>query len=77
MGIEEFIGSIEEEFEGMQPGSIKEDTIFRNLEGWNSMLALIIIAKIDSTCNITITAEELANCDTIIELYSIVKSKLE
>ena len=77
MSIEEFIRTVEEEFEDLEPGTLGKDTVFRNLEAWNSMLALIIIAKIDTTYNITVSAEELANCDTLEELYTIVKSKLE
>ena len=75
MELAEFIQKIEEEFEDAPPGSVTGDTEFRKLEGWSSMMALIIIAKIDSAYNVTVTAEELTACNTINDLFELVHSK--
>jgi len=75
MQIEDFIQSLEKEFEDIQPGVIKGETEFRKLEGWSSMMALIIIAKIDVDYNVTINAEELAQCVTINDLFELVHAK--
>ena len=72
----EFIAKIEEEFEDIERGSLKSETEFRKLEGWNSMMALIVIAKIDAEYNVTITAEELAKCTTLQDLYNSVDNKI-
>lgn len=76
MNIEEFISAIEEEFDDVEPGTIKPDTQFRQLEGWSSMLALIIIARIDSEYDVTVTAEELAGAQTLTDLYELVNTKV-
>jgi len=75
MELSDFIHSIEKEFEDVQPGTITGETEFRKLEGWSSMMALIIIAKIDADYSVTVTAEELAECNTINDLFELVHAK--
>ena len=75
MHITDFIQSIEKEFEEVQSGTVAGETEFRQLEGWSSMMALIIIAKIDSEYSVTVTAEELAECSTINDLFEMVHAK--
>ena len=75
MNIEAFIQAIEEEFDDVESGSIKPATAFRQLEGWSSMLALILIARIDAEYDVTITAEELSTAITIQDLYDLVQGK--
>ena len=69
------IGTLEMEFEDVPTGTVIGATEFRKLEGWSSMMALIIIAKIDSDYNVTVTAEELTSCNTINNLFELVYSK--
>ena len=75
MQIQEFIKALEEEFTEISSGSLQADTNFRELDGWSSMLALILIARIDSDYDVTITAEELAGVKTIQQLYDLVLTK--
>jgi len=75
MQLTDFVQSIEKEFEDVKPGTVSGETEFRKLEGWSSMMALIIIAKIDSDYNVTVTAEELAECATINDLFDLVYAK--
>lgn len=76
MNINDFIAAIEEEFDDLEPGTLKPATRFRELEGWSSMLALIIIARIDSEYDVTVTAEELAGAQTITDLFELVNTKV-
>lgn len=75
MQLTNFIQSISTEFEDVTPGTITGETEFRKIEGWSSMMALIVIAKIDSDYGITITAEELAKCSTMNDLFAVAQSK--
>ncbi len=75
MQLSDFVQSIEKEFEDTRPGTVTGETEFRKLEGWSSMMALIIIAKIDSDYSVTVTAEELAECNTINDLFELVHAK--
>lgn len=74
--IDDFIGALQEEFEDVAPNTIKPESKFRELEGWSSMLALIIIARIDSDYDVTVTAEELAKTHTVQDLFDLVQQKV-
>lgn len=73
--IAEFIKKIEFEIDEIEPGTLKPETKYRELEDWSSMLGLIFIALIDTEYGITINGEELINSQTIQDLYDVVKSK--
>ncbi|GIV33403.1 MAG: hypothetical protein KatS3mg031_0938 [Chitinophagales bacterium] len=75
MQASEFIARIEKEFEDVKPGTITPETEFRKLEGWSSMMALIVIACIDEAYGVTLTAEELNRCHSISDLFQLVMSK--
>ncbi|HXH19183.1 MAG TPA: acyl carrier protein [Chitinophagales bacterium] len=75
MELAAFIQSLEQEFDNLPSGTITGETEFRKVEGWSSMMALIIIAKIDSDYGVTISAEELAKCNTINDLFELVHAK--
>ena len=76
MDIGDFIKKIENEIEEIEPGSLKPDTNYRNIPGWSSMHALIIIALIDTEYNVTITGSDIRSCQTVNDLFTIVKSRV-
>lgn len=75
MSKEEFTQRFAECFYQTDQLSIKPSTEFRKLEEWGSMMALIVIAMIDSEMGKTITAEDLKSAQTVDDLFEIVKSK--
>jgi len=76
MTIHELIDKIETEFDNIEPGTLKEDTSFRNLNEWSSMHALILIALVDTEYNVTLNGEDLRQISTVTDLYQLVKSRL-
>jgi len=77
MEIKEFIEKLEVEFEELEPGTLKEDTDFRDLDEWSSMHALIIIALIDVDYEVVVNGEDLSKIRTVKELYDLVKERRE
>lgn len=75
MSIEEFTKELEKEFEDVEPGTLTPDTHYKNIKGWSSMHALIIIAFVDANCNIILNGADLKSAVSIRDLYSIVKEK--
>lgn len=75
MLLEDFIKMVEAELADIIPGTIKPETVFKQLDAWNSMQALILIAMVDSEYGVTLTAENLNECITIADLFSFVQSK--
>ncbi len=75
--IGEFISTLETEFDELEPGTLKPDTKFSDLDEWSSMHSLIIIALIDTEYEVTITGEDLMSISKVEELYNIVKSRMK
>lgn len=75
MLLEEFVTKLESEFEDMPKGTLKPDTDYRSIKGWSSMHALIIIAFIDITFNITLNGTDLKSTKTVGDLYNLVQQK--
>ena len=73
--IEEFIKKIEFEIDELEQGSIKPETNFRELEEWSSMMGLIFIALIDTEYDVTVNGDDLINCESVADLYEVVKNK--
>ena len=70
--VEEFTVRIEEEFEVLEPGSLKPDTDYHNMEEWDSMHALILIALVDTEFDIRITGNDIKESKTVRDIYQLV-----
>jgi acyl carrier protein len=73
--LEDFTGKVERELDGITPGTLQSDTSYREIEGWSSMYALIIMALCETEYDVTLTGEDLRSCKTMRDLYTIVKSR--
>ena len=74
--LDEFTKNIELELDDIEPGTLTPDINYRDLEQWSSMYALIIIAYVDSEFNVTLTGDDLRSCNTVRDLYLLVKSRV-
>ncbi|MGZ4035230.1 MAG: acyl carrier protein [Bacteroidia bacterium] len=77
MSIEEFTKNLEAEFEEVTPGTLTPDTHYKNIKGWSSMHALIIIAFVDAQFNTILNGTDLKSAQTIRDLYTIVTEKIK
>lgn len=75
MLLEDFIKMFEAELADIVPGTIKPETVYKQLDAWNSMQALILIAMVDSEYGVTLTAENLNDCITVSDLFSVLQNK--
>lgn len=76
MSIQDFISRIEEEFDDLQPGTLKPESVFREVFEWNSINALILIAMVKTEYDVTINAEDIATSKTVHDIYNIIESRL-
>jgi acyl carrier protein len=72
MNIEEFITKIEDQFDDIERGKIKPDSILKESFEWNSINALIIIALIKTEYDVDIDAEDLRKSKKVQELYELI-----
>lgn len=75
MELQEFTQKFAECFNQTDASLIKPETEFKVLEEWGSMLALIVIAMIDSDYNKTVSSEDLKAATTVASLFEIVSKK--
>lgn len=73
--IEEFTRKLEQEFDEIEPGSLKPETNYRDIKNWSSMYALIIIAFADANYDVMLNAADLKSTETIKDLYQAVSAK--
>ena len=73
--IEEFIKGVEGEFEDMESGLLKSESIIKEYFSWDSISALIFIAHVNVEYDVVISADDLVNSHSIQDLYNLVSSK--
>lgn len=76
MKIEDLIGKLEEEFDGVEAGVLRPDFNIRDIEGWGSMHVLVVIALIDSEYDVLLSGSDLTNTETILDLFEVVQEKM-
>ena len=77
MKIDDFITRLEEEYEDLKPGTLKPESVFREVFEWNSINALILIALVKTEYDVTINAEDIANSKTVEDLFKIIQSRIK
>lgn len=74
MEINDFLENFADQFDETSLDKFTNETIFKDLPEWSSLIALSLIAMIDEVYNITITGEAIRNSSTIEELFNAVKN---
>ena len=76
MTIDQFVARFCEEFEFLEEQEIvTENTLFQELDGWDSLTAIMILEMIDDEFEADITGDELRGCSTIKELFDLANRK--
>ena len=76
MDIQEFIDHFEEVFDDTDISTLTPETNFRDLDEWTSMTALATMAMVSEEYDVELTADEMRNNSTFIDLFNVVKSHL-
>lgn len=75
--INDFITKVEEEFEDLKTGALNPESVIREHFTWDSINALIFIAHVNVNYDVEITAQDLVDSTTVLDLYNLVKGKKE
>jgi acyl carrier protein len=70
MTIERFIAALEENIEGLTPGSVRPETEFRTLPAWDSLASLSTLAVIDAEFGVQLAGASFRTCRTISDLFN-------
>jgi len=75
MELQEFISNFAEQFDDIEVSSLSANTVFKELDEWNSLVALSVIAMIDEEYDVTLKGNDIRESSTIEDLYNLVNSK--
>lgn len=73
MVIDEFLKNFVKQFEQTDPSLIKTDTDFKQLDEWDSLIALSVIALADEEYGVTLTGDDIRNATTVEDLFNKIK----
>lgn len=73
--IEDFLENLSAQFENTDREIIQPDTKFKELEEWDSMIALSLIAMADDSYNVRLSGDDIRASVTVNDLYNKVASK--
>ena len=74
MELKEFIEHFAEQFEETPVESFMAETVFKDLDEWSSLIALVIIGMVDEEFGVVLKGEDIRNSQTIEDLYKQVKN---
>ena len=72
----EFLRGLERQMEIPQ-GSVREDQLLSQTEGWDSMAAVLFIAYADEKLGVGVSGNQIASAKTFGDLLAIVGDRLE
>lgn len=72
MNVNTFIERIETEFEDIETGALKPDSVIREHFEWDSVNALVFIAMVNVEYDVVITAAELQNAKTVQDVFDVI-----
>lgn len=75
MEIKDFISNFADQFDDVDASALTPETEFKNLEDWNSLVALSVIAMVDEEYDVTIKGDDIRNSKTIQDLYNVVSER--
>lgn len=73
--MKQFLENFADQFEDTDAAIIKPETKYKELEEWDSMVSLSVIAMADEAYNVELKGDDIRNTSTIQELFDIIKSK--
>jgi acyl carrier protein len=75
MEIQDFIEKFAEQFDDADTLKFTANTVFKELDEWNSLIALSVIAMVDEEYDVNLKGDDIRNSETVEDLYNIVKGR--
>jgi acyl carrier protein len=75
MNIEQFIEDFASVFEDTDRSEFSAQTVFKNLNEWDSLTTLAVIGLCNKKYGVKITGSEIREANTIEDIFNLVSSK--
>ena len=75
MEINEFITAFADQFDETDPEEITKETVFHDLEEWDSLIALAVLNMTQKKFGKSVTFDEMKACVTVEDLFNVIAAK--
>lgn len=75
MELKEFVIEFADQFDETDPSEITAETVFHDLDEWDSLVALAVLNMAEKKYGKKITFDEMKKCVTVEDLFKVVESK--
>lgn len=75
MELNDFILNFADQFDDTDISEISAETLFHELEEWDSLIALAVLNMTEKKYGKRITFDEMKGCDTVEDLFNVIKAK--
>jgi acyl carrier protein len=73
--LEEFVRDFENTVEGIEPGSLSEQSVFRSLKHWDSLAVLMFIDMVDAEYDVRLNSKHIKQAETLGDLFGLISAK--
>lgn len=73
--MKEFVIEFAGQFDETDPSEITSETVFHDLDEWDSLIALAVLNMTEKKYGKKITFDEMKKCVTVEDLFKVVESK--
>lgn len=73
MELQQFIAHFAEQFEDTDASEITATTLFKELDEWDSLIALSVIGMVDEEYDARLKGDDIRNAATVEDLFNVVK----
>lgn len=77
MKLKKFVENFADQFDETDASELNEETKFKELDEWSSLVALSVISMVDDEYDVAIKGDDIRKAETILDLYKIVQAKAE
>lgn len=74
MDLTDFIKNFAGLFEETEPDAIKAETVYSELEEWDSVMVLSLITMVDEQYGVVMDVDEMSETKTVEDLFNYVES---
>nr|WP_315198994.1 acyl carrier protein [uncultured Flavobacterium sp.] len=75
LDITKFIQDFELLFDEVEAGSITANTVFRDIDEWSSLIALMVIAMVDEEYEVKLSGDDIRTSETVKDLFNKISEK--
>ncbi|WP_343617830.1 phosphopantetheine-binding protein [Flavobacterium sp.] len=75
MEINAFLRNFADILDDTDAALITQETVFRDLDEWNSLTALSLIAMADEEYDVKLTGDDIKSSNSLQDIFEIIKNK--